>query len=110
MVTIKWDEIDACQTCFALVPRQVGDFHRDWHSNIASEAIRSSGRLDVIEQAGQHAQLGMIYVQPTWGGLLLQCTRCGWAAQRLDVSAANRASLAELVSSAVDHRCVPVPK
>jgi hypothetical protein len=52
MVTLKWDEIDPCATCFALVPRQVMHLHTDWHDNIAREAIRSAGRLDRLEQGG----------------------------------------------------------
>jgi hypothetical protein len=48
MRELQWSEIDACPTCFALVPSQVMDGHESWHDRIAAEAIRSSKRLDQL--------------------------------------------------------------
>lgn len=96
MVTIKWDEIDPCATCYALVPRQVMHAHTQWHDNIAGEAIRSARRLEVLE--GRETMMDMIRIQGTLtGGVNMWCDRCPWWMPD------QIRSLPELIKRATEH-------
>lgn len=48
---MKWRDLVTCETCMAVVPRVLIEFHAQWHKAIASVAIESTDRINTIEQS-----------------------------------------------------------